>query len=798
MDQVNHERLMADQGRQREQRKNHKYRERGIESQTVGSKKIIKHLTNVLAEKIQEFREDALRRPGRRHKALLAFKGIPDRVIAVLALQTILDALSKHRAYTKTAGMIGRRLEDEVRYTSFEQQHRGGFSAALDRTSDFSGYEKKRRHILKAMSIHGLEIPSWSEDTRVSAGVVLLEIIAENFELIEVFAVNNKNKKELRIRPASLDYIEALNDLSADRMPLYMPFVEEPLDWIDPISGGFHTLNVYSTALVKTSDRDYLKSVTNADMPDVYNSINMLQRTPWRLNGPIYEMFDYLWTESLPARGLPIREDLTVPPRPANIATDEEARKEWRKKARSVHDTNHRRGSERLACRRLHWVCQQFLDRKFWFCHQLDWRGRAYPVTYYLSPQGSDYVKALLTFASGAPVESVSAKRAHAVHGANMWGMDKMTFEDRVTWVQDHEAWLRSIAQDPLDCRDWEGAASPWQFLAWAIDHVAILDNPLHVSTLPIQQDATQSGIQIYSLLLRDTGGAKATNVIPSEKPQDLYGLVATELENKLLAVSKSDSPNARMAKAWLEFGIDRKCCKRPVMTRVYNATRHSARNYVQEWAEEKQQETGRLIPRKENEDEKPFWFLTQALWDSMSSIISSTTRGQDWFSQVASLFADRSLPILWTNPLGMPIKQWYSDYSSYCVRTRIGEKFRQVGLRSSTGKVDRRKMRSAFAPNFVHSLDAAAMMRTMVLAKDLGVQNVSCNHDSFASVAADSPALAEATRKSFYELFSNDVLANLQAELVRQLPYDAVLPDLPGYGDLDVSMVLKSPYFFS
>jgi DNA-directed RNA polymerase len=33
---------------------------------------------------------------------------------------------------------------------------------------------------------------------------------------------------------------------------------------------------------------------------------------------------------------------------------------------------------------------------------------------------------------------------------------------------------------------------------------------------------------------------------------------------------------------------------------------------------------------------------------------------------------------------------------------------------------------------------------------------------------------------------------------LVRQLPYDAVLPDLPVYGDLDVSMVLKSPYFFS
>jgi DNA-directed RNA polymerase len=798
MDQVNHERLMAEQGRQRQLRKNYKYRERGIESQTVGSKKIIKHLTNVLAEKIKGFREDALRAPGRRHKALLAFQGIDDRVIAVLALQTILDALSKHRAYTKTAAMIGRRLEDEIRYISFEKQHPLFFKTALERTSDFSGYEKKRRHILRAMSINALEIPSWSEDTRISAGVVLLELIADNFELIEVFTVNNKNKKELRIRPASLDYIEALNDLSADRMPLYMPFVEEPLDWIDPISGGFHTLNVYSTALVKTSNRSYLKKLTDADMPDVYDSINMLQRTPWRLNAPIWEMFDYLWTESLPAAGLPIREDLVVPPRPSNIKTDEGARREWRKKARAVHDTNHRRGSERLAARRLHWVCEQFLDRKFWFCHQLDWRGRAYPVTYYLNPQGSDYVKALLTFASGAPVESVSAKRAHAVHGANVWGMDKLTYDDRVTWVQDHEAWLRKIAEDPLDCRDWESADNPWQFLAWAIDHVAILDNPLHCSTLPIHQDATQSGIQIYSLLLRDSGGAKATNVTPSETPQDLYGLVATELETRLLAISKSSSPNKRLAGAWLDFGVDRKCCKRPVMTRVYNATRHSASQYIQEWALEKQQATGRPVPRRENEDEKPYWFLTQTLWDSMESVVSSTTRGQDWFADVAGLFAERSLPIQWTNPLGMPIQQWYSDHNHYCVRTRIGEKFRQVGLRSATGKVDRRKMRSAFAPNFIHSLDAAAMMKTMVLSKDLGVRHVSCNHDSFASVAADSPALAEATRKSFYELFSVDVLARLHAELVRQLPYDAVLPSLPEYGDLDVSLVLKSPYFFS
>tara|TARA_R100001480_G_scaffold23950_1_gene34193 strand:- start:406 stop:1107 length:702 start_codon:yes stop_codon:yes gene_type:complete len=233
-------------------------------------------------------------------------------------------------------------------------------------------------------------------------------------------------------------------------------------------------------------------------------------------------------------------------------------------------------------------------------------------------------------------------------------------------------------------------------------------------------------------------------------------------------------------------------------MTRVYNATRHSSSKYIQEWAEDKTNASGKPHPRRENDDEKPYWFLTELLWDAMETVVSSTTRGQDWFSEAATCFADKGLPITWTNPLGMPIKQWYSDHNHYCVRTRIGEKFRQVGLRAATGKVDRRKMRSAFAPNFIHSLDAAAMMRTMVLAQQLGVRHVACNHDSFASIAADSPALAEATRQSFYELFSNDVLDNLIKELQAQLPTDIAIPNIPSYGDLDVSLVLKSPYFFS
>ncbi len=55
-----------------------------------------------------------------------------------------------------------------------------------------------------------------------------------------------------------------------------------------------------------------------------------------------------------------------------------------------------------------------------------------------------------------------------AVHGANMYGADKISLEDRVQWVEDNEDWIFKCVEDPFTNRQWEDASNAFQFLAWA------------------------------------------------------------------------------------------------------------------------------------------------------------------------------------------------------------------------------------------------------------------------------------------------------------------------------------------
>ena len=342
------------------------------------------------------------------------------------------------------------------------------------------------------------------------------------------------------------------------------------------------------------------------------------------------------------------------------------------------------------------------------------------------------------------------------------------------------------------DCRWWEEADNPWQFLAWCMDYGAMQDDPNHVSHLVIHQDASQSGIQIYSMLLRDDIGAKATNCSPSERPQDLYGRVAAALIEALKA-----DPNP-MAEEWLRFGIDRSTCKRPVMTRVYNATRHSAHQYIEDWAKEKSYRTNIQYPSS-TEDTSSIGFLTGHLWNAMKKVISSTSAAQDWLTSVARIFAKKNKRIEWETPVGFPVSQWYPKWQRKIFKTSLGDRYhmRLMYLKAPIdNEVNGRRMVSAFAPNVIHSLDAAAMMKTINLCREAGITNLSAVHDSYGSLAADAPELARLTREAYVQLFGKDLLAELKAKWESDL--GEPLPELPAYGTFDVRTVRDSLYFFS
>jgi len=174
-------------------------------------------------------------------------------------------------------------------------------------------------------------------------------------------------------------------------------------------------------------------------------------------------------------------------------------------------------------------VAEEFRgDRAIYYPHSVDFRGRLYPVPMTgLSPQGPDLDRGLLTFAQGKPLGTQEAADWLAIHGANTYGIDKVSFADRLEWVDQHREDILAVARDPLQpgpLAFWSASPDKWQFLAFCFEWAGYLKDGLgYVSSLPVTVDGSCNGIQHFSAMLRDRAGGAAVNLVPGEKPADLY-----------------------------------------------------------------------------------------------------------------------------------------------------------------------------------------------------------------------------------------------------------------------------------
>lgn len=85
--------------------------------------------------------------------------------------------------------------------------------------------------------------------------------------------------------------------------------------------------------------------------------------------------------------------------------------------------------------------------------HNLDFRGRAYPIPPHLSHIGDDLSRSLLKFAEGKELGE-RGLRWLKIHAANLFGYDKVNFQDRVNWVDEHLEQIKECATNPLEvCR---------------------------------------------------------------------------------------------------------------------------------------------------------------------------------------------------------------------------------------------------------------------------------------------------------------------------------------------------------
>lgn len=108
-----------------------------------------------------------------------------------------------------------------------------------------------------------------------------------------------------------------------------------------------------------------------------------------------------------------------------------------------------------------------------------------------------------------------------------------------------------------------------------------------------------------------------------------------------------------------------------------------------------------------------------------------------------------------------------------------------------------RSKQRTAFPPNFVHSLDSTHMLLTALRCRDAGILFAGV-HDSYWTHACHVEDMGRLLRETFVELHSEPLLEQLRDQFEEEYPNLAPFPQLPKKGNLDLNQVLESEYFFS
>jgi len=549
---------------------------------------------------------------------------------------------------------------------------------------------------------------------------------------------------------------------------------------------------------IKQTNKRYLEELNNRwhEFPAVSNAVNIMQRTEWVINRPIFDVLEKCILNGYQLGKLPVNpEDIPLPPKPFDIATNKEAKTKWKREASSVYKDRAKSKSKYIQIRQILEEAKKFLDRGFWYPYQLDFRGRIYPKSPMLSPQSADYARALIKFKFGKPMGSDEAFNNFAVAGAGLFGeTDKEELSVRRQWVIDNANKIISTANSPLTDTWWTDADKPFSFLAWCMEYrdFALSDfSPDFITTLPIQSDCSNSGLQHYSAMMRDEVGGKATNLIPANKPNDVYGLVAEKVIEKLQ--SKTDP----MAKKWLDYGIDRKICKKPVMCLPYSLTQYSCRQYIQDHVEKELVERNRQHDFGEDLFRSTHW-LTKVVWESINEVIVGAKDIMKFLKDVAKLVASENLPVAWTSPLGLPIMMSAYKKESKRVKTKMGDSIIKLSVSNLTEEIDRRKTQQSICPNFIHSLDASVLQLSVNKASELGIDNFSLIHDSFGVVAPDADKMAQALREAFCEIYNQDVLANWAMEM-KQILSDKnkkKFPPIPAKGELDLDEVKKSVFF--
>lgn len=814
-DQMNIEQEMLAQGRNRMQSRIKKAHEKKDMTRLRPYRSLLKEFIEPVAENLEKWIELASSRRGTKPIALARLKQVPPETSALVALRAILRMLGVERRLVLGMALeIGTWIEHEAQAALWMQEDEDSWKAMTHifktRGSNAAHMRRSRVTIFNKHVAERIGYQAWTEEERRRVGLQMIDCVVQGtgrFRIVKGqqkprgFSANKTWPMELQADPEIITWLGNAMDDELVFWPAYLPTVIKPKPWDGPKDGGYWTPFARSPFLIRFKAQHEeqrqraIDEYTALDMPLVYEALNYIQDTGWAINGRVLEVAQTVWEKDLAIAGFPRREAEKVEPKPD--AEDEAALKEWREDASETNTRNAKRVSRCLAAQRtLNTAERMSQEPEFWFPHMLDFRSRMYPIVSDLSPQGNDLHRGLLRFSEGKPVGERGGAWL-AIHLANQFGLDKESFEYRVAWVAERRDMWLSIAKDPMSDRRWaeaDGGDAAWQALAAAIEYAGYLnEGPGYISHLPIRVDGTCNGLQHLSAMVRDHVGGTSVNLVDGDNPRDIYMEVAEELMAMLI-----DLRGELYADMWLALfngKVPREVTKRPVMILPYGGTRQAYREYTKEWLD-KVDPKHRAIPKEHRYP--ALGFLVGLMWTAVERKLSKAREVMKWLQQCSKIASQSGRPIYWKTPAGFVVRHFYGEREQKKIETRIDGQRIQLTNWEHQPTLDTKAAARGIAPNFVHSMDASALMSCATLMKREGVRSMTVIHDAYGTLAGDMETLTRCIRHAFIETYREPVLELFLGACIEVGGPDMPWPALPNMGSLNIEEVAEASYFFA
>ncbi|URD75747.1 hypothetical protein MUK42_09414 [Musa troglodytarum] len=588
-----------------------------------------------------------------------------------------------------------------------------------------------------------IEMESWGRDGQAKLGSRLIELLLESAfvqvpcdsladcppEILPAFRhtfknISKENGKSInRYGVIECDPVVHKGfDSTARHMIIpYLPMLIPPKSWKGYDNGGHLFLPSY---VMRTHGaQEQQKAIKSVPRKQLQKALDTLGRTKWRINRRILDVIEIAWSRGGGIAGLVDRKDIQLPDRPE--IEDLTEIKKWRWSTRKAKKANSEMHAQRCDVELKLSVAHKMRDEEgFYYPHNIDFRGRAYPMHSHLNHLSSDLCRGILEFSEGKPLGK-SGLHWLKIHLANIYGggVEKLSYDRRLTFVENHLRDIFDSAENPIDGNRW-----------WI---------------------SAEDPFQVKEIMRKD-----------SEKDPTV-------------------DPTALLAKVLVDQ-VDRKLVKQTVMTSVYGVTYVGAREQIKRRLEEKG-----LI----TDDRLLFGascYAAKVTLNALGEMFEAARGIMKWLGDCAKIIASENEPVKWTTPLGLPVVQPYRNSERHQIRTSL----QVLTLQREGQSVSVKRQKTAFPPNFVHSLDGSHMMMTAISCKNAGLHFAGV-HDSFWTHACDVDRMNQILREEFVALYNIPILENLLDGFQTSFPM-LTFPPLPDRGDFDLKKVLESPYFFN